>query len=378
MRCELMHKDVTVAVVCMIDALCEMYRVDEVMDEDHMPFGTVVDGEVQADNLFDWWRERHIPPARHGLRDFMDVLSMSGMGASWEVLFKSMGLSLSDQYWIRPAGSDIEWRDVNFFDNGFSMDEGDLLFGHGSVEGADLCSPDLFTNGVLRKRWTVVDGKRCLVKGCTPLRQEPYNEDIASDLMRRQGIPHVDYSVIEVYGKPCSICEGFIDRSTELVPASMVLRSKPRDDRTSAYSHYVSCCEDLGLDVVPDLDRMMAVDYLMLNGDRHFGNFGLIRNADTLEWIGTAPIYDTGSSLTYDVPSFRFDTWQGRASKPFARSFDNQLKLVTDMSWFDVQKMEETIAYAEGLIRREDALAAEGRDKLLMGLMSDRLQRLVG
>ena len=45
---------------------------------------------------------------------------------------------------------------------------------------------------------------------------------------------------------------------------------------------------------------MIVLDYVIANEDRHFNNFGVLRNAETLEWLGFAPIYDSGSSLGYD------------------------------------------------------------------------------
>ena len=45
---------------------------------------------------------------------------------------------------------------------------------------------------------------------------------------------------------------------------------------------------------------MIVVDFIIANEDRHLNNFGLVRNANTLEWIGVAPIFDSGSSLGYD------------------------------------------------------------------------------
>ena len=44
-------------------------------------------------------------------------------------------------------------------------------------------------------------------------------------------------------------------------------------------------------DVQQAVDRMIVVDYLLANTDRHYNNFGAIRNANTLEWIGPAPIF---------------------------------------------------------------------------------------
>lgn len=38
----------------------------------------------------------------------------------------------------------------------------------------------------------------------------------------------------------------------------------------------------------------------MTNKDRHLANFGLLRDSNTLECIGPAPIFDTGNSMFYD------------------------------------------------------------------------------
>ena len=40
----------------------------------------------------------------------------------------------------------------------------------------------------------------------------------------------------------------------------------------------------------------------MSNKDRHLNNFGLLRDSNTLEYIGFAPIFDSGNSMLYDNP----------------------------------------------------------------------------
>lgn len=40
-----------------------------------------------------------------------------------------------------------------------------------------LISPDNTSDGWLKKKWTIIDGKRCLIKsGSAPFFQEPLNE----------------------------------------------------------------------------------------------------------------------------------------------------------------------------------------------------------
>ena len=61
--------------------------------------------------LTSWWRRRAIPASRDGLRQALEEM---GIALPEILLEKCWGLSLSDQYWICPKGSDLRWEDVNF------------------------------------------------------------------------------------------------------------------------------------------------------------------------------------------------------------------------------------------------------------------------
>ena len=63
---------------------------------------------------------------------------------------------------------------------------------------------------------------------------------------------------------------------------------------------------------------MMILDYLICNQDRHFGNFGAIRDAVTLEWVGFAPIFDSGTSLWFDQYASKINALADTPAKPFA------------------------------------------------------------
>ena len=43
-------------------------------------------------------------------------------------------------------------------------------------------------------------------------------------------------------------------------------------------------------------------DYLLTNTDRHMNNIAVVRNPDTLQILGFAPIYDSGNSMFYNIP----------------------------------------------------------------------------
>ncbi len=82
---------------------------------------------------------------------------------------------------------------------------------------------------------------------------------------------------------------------------------------------------------------MLAVDYIIANSDRHFRNFGVIRNANTLEWIGFAPLFDCGTSLWFNQIAKNIKPIKYDESKPFATSHTKQIGFVTDLTWLDFQ-----------------------------------------
>ncbi|MBO4676999.1 MAG: HipA domain-containing protein, partial [Oscillospiraceae bacterium] len=306
------------------------------------------------------WTERSIPASRSGVREALETLEISNTRM---LLLRCLGLSLSDQYWIRPEGAELQWEKINFFNNPFSEDIGDVLFGGDKKANAlDFSSPDSTSDGNLKKRWKIIDGKRCLIKGgSNPFRQQPFNEVIATGIMERLGIPHVPYTLTWNQEMPYSVCEDFITGDTELIPAWRIIQTQKKQNDLSTYQHFVNCAEGLGIpDVVPFLNRMIVLDYIIANEDRHLNNFGAIRNAETLEWICMAPIYDSGSSLGYDKLAFEIRRARNVNCKPFKNHHEEQLKLVTDFSWINFDQLADI----RDLI--VETLSAEGTEEFVV------------
>lgn len=336
----LMHKNVPVADIELDRASCSISAIGHVHDQHHVPVGIPVKrGTIDRTALNEWWKGRAIPASRDGIKDALMELKLD---TPLQLLDKSLGLSLSDQYWICPSGSDAAWSKVNFFENCFSGDVGNALFGRGSSNRPiSLMSPDNTSDGWLKKKWTIMDGKRCLIKGGSgATQQEPYNEVLAGRIMERLGIPHVPYFLVMQDDYPYSVCEDFITPQTELITAWYVMRTRQKPNHISVYQHYLNCCEALGISgIVEALDRMIVVDYIIANEDRHQNNFGVVRNAETLEWIGAAPIYDSGSSLWFSKPLTLISAAAKLTCKPFKQDHNEQIKLVTHFDWLDLSAL---------------------------------------
>ena len=315
-----------------------------ILDCSRLPLELISHGKpaIYAKSIDAWWRRRAIPPTRDGIRGILDSM---GIRSAVELLNRSHGLSLSDQYWVKPESSDLEWDTVNFFTNPFDEELGrTLLTARSSSHRFSLNAPDASTGGDLPKRWTIAgDGTRILIKaGRTG--QEPVNELIASDLCSRLGIPAVRYNLGEYDNRPVSTCPEMLTDTEELVSAWQILESVKRDNRLSARDQWIRAAQLFGCEgaaVVHATDDWLLVDYLMRNIDRHYNNFGLIRDVETLR-VRPAPLFDTGASLwcgelAIDNRDYKAKPFYATYKTPTAR---RQLRLISDWTRYDLGKLD--------------------------------------
>ncbi|MGM9570286.1 MAG: HipA domain-containing protein [Phascolarctobacterium sp.] len=303
------------------------------------PVGVYTDKtDKLIDNLNQWWRSRIIPASRDGLRFILHLYNIE----STALLSKrSLGLSLSDQYWINPENSDLTWDNVNFFANEFSKELGEAFFQQGSSRPAvNPFTPDASSNGWLKKKWVRINGKTYLAKaGSAPLLQQPYNEVAADKILNALGISHVHYDIIMENKRPLCLCENFITPDTEFVPAHFVKDIVRKSNNDNTYTHFLKCTEKLGIPHVESyLENMLCFDYLIENSDRHFGNFGFIRDVNTLKFLGPAPLFDNGTSLWCEA--LTTEIGNKLPSMPFKETQAKQLQLVKNCG-IDVNALDE-------------------------------------
>lgn len=341
MKYILMHKDIPVCEIEISDASFSIESIGKVYNPEHIPLGLSDNDKINLRKFNKWYKGRSIPASRQGLSEALNIIGITHQD---ELILKCYGLSLSDQYWFKPDVADLQWKDINFFDNNFSEDVGNALFGNPTESDSfSLISPDNTSDGWLKKKWTIIDGKRCLVKsGSAPFFQEPLNEKIATIIQGKLDyMPFVDYDLIFDNEQPLSVCENFITPKTELISAYSIYETLPKEKNISSYEHFKKCCEIQGIkNTEKFLDYMLAVDYIIANSDRHFRNFGVIRNAETLEWIGFAPLFDCGTSLWFNQIAKNIKPIKYDESKPFAAAHSKQISLVTDLTWIDFGKLD--------------------------------------
>ena len=302
----LKHKDLDVAMMKMDVRTGMIEYVLSVYLPEELPAGCAPDGT----GLGEWWKLRAIPDSRKGIRQ---VLSRLSEATSQSLMLSSYGLSLTDHHWIQPVGQELYWKDLNFYENDFTDELGDILTDserdRSVPDGISKLSPSVSVNGDMKKKWIIRGGRRYLLKVNPSYHsQQAVNEVIAGKLHERLGWKnYVSYEVgtIHISGRkyPCSLSPMFTSVETEFVSAYQIVAAYKVPNDVSLYEALIRQAVSLGADekeVRAFLEYMILTDFILTNTDRHLNNFGFIYDPRQHRLSGMAPLFDTGNSLFYD------------------------------------------------------------------------------
>ena len=291
----------------------------------------------------------------HSLRiDLPNILRATGTGSPVELALGTHGLSLSDLYWYRSAGSRERWADVNFFDNGWdaSFGEAVLRSDWDALSRADREVPDVTCDGWARKAWVRKGGAAYLLKGSHAYDTiDLVGELLAARMLSRILGPfdYVHYEKVRRFGEDYIACPAMLRSDEELVPASELLESDKaweRDDASIRNSlvlkNFADVLANLGVkNARQAVSKELVAVTLTLNRDLHLANFGVIHNVET----GTnraSPLYDFGGAFCLGV---RADVIERAIINPeFAllwmlRDF-SELDPSWDYSWYNPRALE--------------------------------------
>lgn len=296
-------------------------------------------GHIDPYSLSHWISKRCVPSLRPSLPE---QLLAAGATSPVDLMFKSLGLNLSDQFWFRPAGYDLDWANINCFENDYESTKEHVRL---QMNDAGFSPrPNSSTPGELEKHWhRSEDGISYLIKSASGIdNREPYSEILSTKLLSRilQPEEYVAYSLEQHGGLAWSACPTFITPDAELVPAEDVFIYFG-DTGGDTISQYSKDCRSLGVaGIGTAVDKMIVVDFLMANPDRHTYNFGLIRNVETGKFTGVAPLFDNGAA--FGAKQTVYDIVHGfpYISNPFSEYPLTQLGMARDYSWLDLSALD--------------------------------------
>ncbi len=390
MKCILMNKNIEV-LIAEYNNISKFF--DEIIDIKNIDYAPYVLKKIYLEKsedlrvvLTNWFKGRGIP----SWRDRLDILLYRLNIASVEdLLNKSFGLSLSDQYWIKPYDSNIKYDDINFFDHDFdSADFLDATFTDRTftaTNDASLRTPNNTTDGMLRKTWIIENGKRYLLKGGYKNDiMQPFNEVLATEICKRLNFEHVKYTLDIVKGRVISKCECLTTKDNEIIPASQIIRGEKKNKSILDYENYIKILENNGIKGAREkLENMYILDYLIMNEDRHLNNFGVIRDVNTLKWVNVCPIFDNGMALNVNYYDDSTIVTEGNGRLFYEiKSFDEIIKVVKNIKRIDISKLDTVVEWFDNLLHKYQHITKISDDRIsrlcyLLNRQIDKLKILI-
>ena len=198
------------------------------------------------------------------------------------------GATITDNYWICEIGSNLTYNDVKFSDDYFSnlALKGNYDSFNKAANSKRSKTPELTNVGSFEKCWKLRDGKWWMYKKAT--HDEMFSELFVYELGKALGMNMAVYE----RGDGCIKSLDFTEAASfNFEPASTFMGDN------EDYFDVVKALEQICPKAIPDYIRMIFMDTICANPDRHTNNFGLLRDTKTGELIGFAPNYDNNMAL---------------------------------------------------------------------------------
>lgn len=260
-----------------------------------------LDLELSGEGIVKWLGKRVIPKNRAFVDEILKTLGLS-LNDTKGIIDVCKGLSLNDSYWVVPKDFEGKFSEYNLYENRFSSVLSLVAYtGVGQSHEAFTTSPELTTQGMLRKAWRFIEDDGIYLykggtEGASNTGNEPFSEYYACQIAEKMGLHAVHYDLENWKGILASKCKLFTDIETSFVSIGRIVHS-------GGIKACMDFYEKLGSEAAEELKSMLVFDAVIYNEDRHFGNFGVLRDNRSGKIIGPAPVFDNGLSLfNYAMP----------------------------------------------------------------------------
>lgn len=328
---------------------------------------------IENDALAAFLERRKAPKHREHIQELLHRFGCEDLEGFLRV---THALSLNDTFWVKEAGAALVWADVSLYQNEFDQLISEAAF-DGVISSTELSStsPEFGTDGYFAKCWVREEQGIFLYKSGSALHEiEPLSEYLACQVAAALCPTAVPYDLDFYHGRLVSKCPLFTDEGVGLAKAARVF-----DGKEKSIPELLAYFESIGGGDA--FRRMCVLDAVILNPDRHYGNFGVLFDNDTMQILGMAPVFDNNRALLpgVDDDQLREPAWYvQRCQSKLGRDFIANAKgLLTDNIRTDLEKLRDFQFTQHPGIRasqpRLDALSAIVQDRIRM-ILEERSQ----
>lgn len=242
---------------------------------------------VKTNRLESWLEHRAIDSHRVNSRLLKKALRLKEKD-DFNTVISVNAVTITDTYWVKEIGSSLTYEDVRFKDDFFA--ELALSGGYDNFNNASNSknkrTPEITNTGSFEKCWKLINGAWFMYKTANDMQM--FSELFTYKLGKKLGFNMADYQMGEGYIKTRDFTN-----NADVNFEPMFDYVNDDDDYAVSLSVIQKYCPG----AVGDYIRILFMDTLVANLDRHTFNYGFLRNADTGEYIGLAPNFDNNLSL---------------------------------------------------------------------------------
>ena len=238
-------------------------------------------------NVEHWLEIRAIDYHRANSRLLKKALRLTEKDDVSTVISVNAG-TITDAYWVKPVNSELTYANVRF-DNDYFANlalRGNYDSFNSALNHESSKTPELTNTGSFEKCWKLHNGEWWMYKKAD--HNEQFTELFIYELGHALGMNMAEY----VRCDKCVKTKDFTNNaSVNFEPAYSFMEDN------EDYLDTVKKLNEFSPGLVTDYVRMIFMDTLVANPDRHAFNYGILRDVNTGEILGFAPNFDNNMAL---------------------------------------------------------------------------------
>ena len=225
--------------------------------------------ELTQSTLDDFMHNRRSLGSNEYARQMLNTIAVKNRN----IVAETRAFSLSDCYWVKHEESET-FEKLSPYYNYFWV-------GFGEYKGGPV--PTVHTDGAVSKKW--LDAEHLFKLGCL-------EEIEAAAMCHKASVPCVEIRLAKAEASEGIYVRNFTSPDIMFEPLSI-------SGKVDQY-HPIFSAEE-AVEIFGEFGLMMlAVDAVIGNNDRHTGNAGFLRDTNTGEYVGFAPLFDFNHAKDYE------------------------------------------------------------------------------
>ena len=239
-----------------------------------------------GDSIDNWLIDRAIDKHRVNSRLLKKILRLTNK-TDKEIVLYNNAVTITDNYWIKEENSNLKWEDVKFSNNYF--DKLALLGDPDSFKLTPSRNPELTNIGSYEKCWRIENNRWVMYKKETI--NQRFSEYFIYLIGKKLGFNMAKYELCDIGIKTYDFTE---NNKFNFEPIKGLMNDN--EDYNDNFNKLLEIDENIAKDYL----KIIYLDTLCFNMDRHNQNYGLLKDPDSGKIIKLAPNFDNNIALILD------------------------------------------------------------------------------